>query len=268
MRLGVSSFAYRYAAAGLMAREGALAAALHILERASAAGAEVVQFCDNVPLDALSAEDLVRLAEEADGLDVALEVGTRGLALAGLRRYLGLAGQVGGRALRLVLDTADVAAIQDGLEAAAPLVRESGVLLAVENHFDVPSPVLRRIIEDVGEPAVGICLDTANSIALLERPLETAAALAPLAIQAHIKDYLVEKAPIGYHVTGRPLGEGWLDLDALAEILAPRLDALDLYVELWMDPAPGAAGDDPRNLAQEEAQVVSSLAALAAWAGR
>jgi len=132
----------------------------------------------------------------------------------------------------------------------------------------VPSPVLRRIIEDVGEPAVGICLDTANSIALLERPLETAAALAPLAIQAHIKDYLVEKAPIGYHVTGRPLGEGWLDLDALAEILAPRLDALDLYVELWMDPAPGAAGDDPRNLAQEEAQVVSSLAALAAWAGR
>ncbi len=266
MRLGVSSFAYRYAAAGLLAREGALAAALHVLERSSAAGAEVVQICDNIPLDDLAADEIGRLVDEAAGLDIALEAGTRGLDATALRRYLGLAGDLGSSALRLVLDSADVAAIEAGLREALPAVRDSGLRLAVENHFDVPSLVLRRIIEDLGKPAVGVCLDTANSIALLERPLETAEALAPLALQAHIKDYVVERAPIGYHGTGRPLGEGWLDLEALAEVLAPRLADLDLYVELWMDPAPGASGDDPRTLAQEEAQVASSLSALAAWA--
>ena len=264
MRFGVSSFAYRYAVASTMASEGTLAAALHVLARSAAAGAEVVQFCDNVPLDTLVADELARVAQEAASSGLAIDVGTRGIALPQLRHYLTLAEDLGSRALRLVLDSDDLSAIEGNLSAILPDLACKEIPLAIENHSDLTGPALASLVERLGGEAtyVGICLDTANSLGLLERPLETAAVLAPLALQAHVKDYAVERASIGYRITGRSLGRGWLDLDGLARILGPRLAGLDLYVEQWMDPAE----DAPGTLAREEAWVAESLAVLRGWA--
>ena len=133
MRLGVSSFAYRYAAAGLMAREGALAAALHILERASAAGAEVVQFCDNVPWT-LSPP---RTSSAWPRRPTAPTSPSR-WAPAGLPGPAPLPGWRARSAPRPAPGARHGGRRRDPgrPEAAAPLVRESGVLLAVENHFD------------------------------------------------------------------------------------------------------------------------------------
>ncbi len=264
MRFGVSSYAYRYSAARILASQGPAAAAQHVLGRSAAAGAEVVQFCDNVPLVDLSAEELDLLRCEAARLGLALDVGTRGIALAGLRAYLALAEELGSTALRLVPDTSDVAAIERSLRALLPDLARARIPLAIENHADLLAPALAAILADLGgrEAYLGICLDTANSLGLLERPLETAVALAPLAVQAHIKDYAVERAAIGYRITGRSLGQGWLDLEGLARILRPLLADLDLYVEQWLDPA----DDLERTLAIEETWVADSLAALRRWA--
>jgi len=113
---------------------------------------------------------------------------------------------------------------------------EADITLAVENHFDLRSVVLATIMETLASDRVRVCLDTANSIGLLERPLETAAILGRYASQVHIKDFIVEKGAVGYHITGRPLGAGWLELDELLRILGSRASQLDYAVELWMDP--------------------------------
>jgi len=266
MRLGVSSFAYRYAAADVARRENLLAAAEHVLARSAAQGAQVVQFCENVPLDALAAGERAALAARAAQLGVAVEVGTRGIDVAVLRRCVEIASEVGSRALRVVPGTDDVRAIESAFAAIGPDLARAGIPLAIENHADLPAGALAALIQRLGGRAAfyGACLDSANSLGLLERPLETASTLGPLAVQVHIKDYAVEPARVGYRITGRRMGEGWLDLPGLAALLGPRLADLDVLVEQWMKPA----DDEGATRAQEEAWVAHNLARARAWAQR
>ena len=58
------------------------------------------------------------------------------------------------------------------LELAAPIVARHGILLAVENHKDWRADELLAVLKRAGNDHVGVCLDTGNSIALLEDPME------------------------------------------------------------------------------------------------
>lgn len=256
MRIGLSSFCYRYAVNDTFAPLGAV----EMLRKAAALGVDLLQVCDNLPLDALSDDELDEVQRVAAALGVAIEVGTSGLDPDHLARYVALADRFGSRALRLVLGSDDVALASERLRAILPALEEAGVVLAIENHFDLPSPQLVALIEALDSGWVGICLDTANSVGLVEPPLETVAALSPFARQVHLKDYLVERAPIGYHVTGRALGEGWLDANRVLALLGERAGELDYMAELWMDPAETRE----ETLAQEERWIARSVAALRA----
>src|ERR1017187_254084 len=67
------------------------------------------------------------------------------------------------------------------LKLAGPVVARHDVHLAVENHKDWRADELIRVLKQVGNDHVGVCLDTGNSIALLEDPMEVVLALAPWA---------------------------------------------------------------------------------------
>jgi 3-oxoisoapionate decarboxylase len=254
MRLGISSFAYRYAVSGnppAIDPPG-------ILSRASSLGLDVVQFCDNVPLHLLSSAALSSLVAMANDLGVDLEVGTRGLDDEVLQQYIDVAVATGSRALRLVPDTHDEARIASALEGLLPHLHDAELTLAIENHADVPSERLVAIVERLGDPALGFCLDTANSIALLERPAETVRLLAPRVLQVHMKDYVMEPVPIGYRLTGRVLGEGNLDVAEVIHTCRRAGRDPDYYVEMWMDPA----NDLETTLAREEEWIARNIAVL------
>ena len=68
------------------------------------------------------------------------------------------------------------------LALAAPVVARHGVRLAVENHKDWRADELVALLKRLGSDHVGVCLDTGNSIALLEDPMEVVEALAPLGV--------------------------------------------------------------------------------------
>jgi len=263
VRIGLSSYAYRYAVAQPSPITGRALTASGLLEKAAAVGAEVVQYSDNLPLHAAPASDVESLLAHAQSLGVAVEFGARGLDEGRLRRYVALSRMAHARALRLVLDTADADAIQRPLQALLPHLAEAGVVLAIENHADLRGPMLADLIRRIDNRHVAVCLDTANSIGILEHPLETVHALAPLAVQVHIKDYVVEPVSIGYHVTGRPLGEGALPLDDVLRAVCSNGRDPDLFVELWMDPAPSRE----ETLAREERWIAHSLRVLreAVW---
>jgi sugar phosphate isomerase/epimerase len=113
----------------------------------------------------------------------------------------------------------------EALKLAGPVVARHGVRLAVENHKDWRADELIRVLKHAGNDHIGVCLDTGNSIALLEDPTEVIDALAPFAFTTHFKDMAVEEYRDGFLLSEVPLGTGILDLPrAVATLRAVRPD--------------------------------------------
>ena len=118
---------------------------------------------------------------------------------------------------------------KQSLALARPVVEKHEVRVGVENHKDLRSPELLDLLAKLDSPLVGVCLDTGNSIALLEPPEETAELLAPHAFTTHVKDMGVEEYADGFLLSEVPLGTGFLDLPKMAASLrkakhGPRLN--------------------------------------------
>jgi 3-oxoisoapionate decarboxylase len=122
-----------------------------------------------------------------------------------------------------------VAGVRRSLVSAARLAVQHGVTLAIEDHQDFTSAELIELCESCG-PGVGICLDTANSLAVGEEPVAFAQAVAPYLRHVHLKDYWVQWTDEGYRLIRCPVGDGAIPFAALAPTLhvnthAPELTA-------------------------------------------
>lgn len=101
---------------------------------------------------------------------------------------------------------------------AEPIAAKHRVKLAVENHKDWRIDDLVEFVGGIESEWFGLCLDTGNSIALLEDPLETARALAPSVFTTHVKDMGVKEYSDGFLLSEVPLGSGFLDLPGIFEL--------------------------------------------------
>jgi 3-oxoisoapionate decarboxylase len=115
---------------------------------------------------------------------------------------------------------------------AAPIVAKHGILLAVENHKDWRTDELCAILKRVGNDHVGVCLDTGNSIALLEDPHEVVEALAPWSFTTHFKDMGLEECHDGFLLAEVPLGRGALDLPRVVQCLRKARPAIRFNIEM------------------------------------
>jgi sugar phosphate isomerase/epimerase len=106
-----------------------------------------------------------------------------------------------------------------GLSLAAPVVTRHGMRLAIENHKDWRADELIALLKRINSDHVGVCVDTGNSIALLEDPMEVVLALAPWAFSTHLKDMAVEEYRDGFLLAEVPLGTGILDLPRIVRTL-------------------------------------------------
>lgn len=102
---------------------------------------------------------------------------------------------------------------------AEPVAARHGIRLAIENHKDWLIPDMIGMLEQISSEYVGVCVDTGNSFALLEDPLEMVKAYAPWAFSTHIKDMAVAEYQDGFLLADVPLGEGLLDLREMARVM-------------------------------------------------
>jgi len=240
MRLGIGSYTFPWAI-GIPGRlpERPMKA-LDLLDKASTLGVSVVQISDNLPLDRLPPPELDAVVERA--LDFDIEVGTRGLAPDSLHTYVRLAGRLGSRILRVVVDTADhhppEQEVVRTIRALVPELERAGVVLAIENHDRFTAQVLASIVERIGSDYVGVCLDTVNSFGALEGPEVVVAVLAPYVVNLHVKDFVVERAShlMGFIIEGRPAGQGMLDVPRLLVQLDSQSRSPNAILELWTPP--------------------------------
>ena len=118
------------------------------------------------------------------------------------------------------------------LGTVAETAESEGVTIAVENHQDYTADELAGIMREVDSSHVGVCLDTGNSIALLEDPLHTAETLAPFTHMVHLKEYFVMPAQHGIDLVGTPIGTGVVDNKAIMDLLREKAPADVLYVTI------------------------------------
>jgi len=268
--LGIGSYAFRWHV-GIRDRvpDRPISAA-GIIDHAARLGVTLVQFADNLPLHTLSPGEIDALAGQAARLGIALELGMTGCAPPLVEKYLDLAGRLGVSLLRIA-PTAEESSAGDAEIAAMfshllPACRAAGVVLAVENHFHLPSPRLFDIVTMVGDEKLGVCLDVANSIACQEWPETTIALLAPLAVNLHLKDFCIALDPhgVGGSFVGTPLGQGRFDPSIVFDALGQHDRQVNTILEHWL---PWQGDFDPTQ-ALELAWLEQSVAAAKALATR
>jgi sugar phosphate isomerase/epimerase len=242
IRVGIGSYAYPWAVGipGRMPKRPLTA--LDLLEKAKQLEVSVVQYCDNLPLDALSETQLEEVEHRARDYGISLEIGVRGIEPDMLRRNLELAIRFGSPILRVVIDSPqshpECAQVPDLLSPALKPFEEAGVCLAIENHDRFTSREFRAIVTRLDSPSIGICLDTVNSFGALEGPEAVVTSLAPWVVSLHVKDFIIhrESHNLGFVIQGCPAGRGRLDIPWILEQLHNSNRHPNAILEQW--PAP------------------------------
>ncbi len=118
------------------------------------------------------------------------------------------------------------------LEMAAPIAEKYKIPIAVENHKDHRDQQRVELFEHISSEYVGACVDTGNSFALLEDPIETIQQFAPWAHAVHLKDQALQLYPDGFLLGDIPLGQGGLDLKRMVAILRKAKPEIRFTLEL------------------------------------
>lgn len=113
----------------------------------------------------------------------------------------------------------------------APVLRDNGVRLVIENHGDVTTAELVRFVEDAGDDIVGICLDIGNLFLYAEDPVAAARRVAPFVGMTHAKDAVVYFVDDGLARQVRPAGSGSTPWEQVISVLAVHAPNLNLSIE-------------------------------------
>ncbi len=118
------------------------------------------------------------------------------------------------------------------LTLAEPIAAKHRVKLAVENHKDWRINEMLSWLKRLSSEFVGVCLDTGNSIALLEEPHTVVEAFAPWTFSTHLKDMAVAESDDGFLLSEVPLGDGFLDLKRIVATLRKAKPDVKLNLEM------------------------------------
>lgn len=209
-------------------------------EDTRAQGVDLFQICDYAPLEQMSDDELRAAADAARDLGLTIELGTKGIVPAHLDRFLELAAIFDARLVRSMLYGPDSRPSDDEAESwlrdSIRSYEAAGVTLALETYEQVPTADLLGIIERVGSPNLGVCLDPANVVAQLESPRTCVEQTAALTRNIHVKDFAFARQPgwVGFTYSGCAMGTGLHDYAHLLATVRPRERGINEIVEHWL----------------------------------
>ncbi|MHC4510106.1 MAG: sugar phosphate isomerase/epimerase family protein [Planctomycetota bacterium] len=259
MKIGVSSYAFRWSIGTEDFTPSVPLTPQTLLEKSVACGAQVVQICENMPLDGVSNPDLAVLRQTALDLGLGLELGVRGSDRSYLLRNVQVCHQIGSRLMRVVLDGANpLSQMIETVQSLLGELRAHNVRLAIENHFLSTPADLAQMIKAIDDVHVGACLDPLNSISQLIGPSEVISTLAPYALCVHAKDAVTVRRGTGFCICGCPLGQGLIDYQGMICMLRDQGSDPSILVECWMD----QQENETKTVVQEEDWVCEGVAYL------
>jgi sugar phosphate isomerase/epimerase len=219
----------------------------HFLNFAHEKKVSLVQIADNIPLHLFENQDLFKLKKMATDLQIDIEVGTRGLILRNIERYLEIASFLGSPILRVVIDTTDfqpsIREINKTILYLLPELKRFNIKLAIENHDRLKAKDFRKIVQAADSQMVGICLDSVNSIGADEGFETVFNTLAPYTINLHLKDYIIRRKShmMGFDIYGAPAGQGMMPIERVLDTLKHYGQTKSVILELWPPPEDSVA---------------------------
>lgn len=112
-----------------------------------------------------------------------------------------------------------LAAISEDIQAAMPAFEKYGVKLALENHTETYADEIIWLMNSISHPLVGICLDTVNSLCVLEGIDDAIRKLAPYAICCHLCDHKLSRDEYGARFHGVAVGDGDIDCKKVMDLI-------------------------------------------------
>ena len=239
--IGLGSFAFRYTIGNGDFKSPRPMNVFSFVEKAYQMGYRRIQLCENLNFRAYSKNDLQRLRDMSKDLDMTVEIGLKKLDEENLSRHVDIALLVGATFIRAVSHDHDnlsqqemesvVADVTKLLKKWAPRIEDSGLSLGLENHFDLVTKDLVRIVSEVASAGIGLVYDTTNSLGFLESPENTLKTMLEFVLSVHLKDYTIQKGEAGYEILGTVLGEGSLSMPAIFSLLDGRLPDIPIILE-------------------------------------
>jgi len=240
MKLGISSYTFTWAVGVKDHLPENPLTWRGLLELAQELGVGLIQIADNMPLHKLTEDELEGLIRIASDKGIELEAGANKMTPENLESYLTIAERIKSKILRFVIDgenyTPTLEDVISTIKNFESEFRKRKTILALENHDRFHAHQFRKIIEDVGSPYVGICLDCANSLGAGEGFHEVVNQLAPYVVNLHLKEISIKRKyhKMGFDIEGKPFGEGCLPLEWILSRLEPKCRTAIL--ELWTPP--------------------------------
>ena len=252
MKLGLSTYTYSWSI-GLSGFIPPKPMSLtDLMDKAVELDVHVLQIVDNLPFDRISPQQWKDFARRAVELGIELELGTSGIGLEHLRKFMQLAKVLNSSFVRTVIDTPDYRPSEEEVVSnVKELLREleqADLCLAIENHDRFKIKKLDELIERIGSERVAAVLDTTNSFGASEGPELVIDVFGPRTINLHLKDYAIfrDNHLLGYKLEGRPAGQGHLDIPAMLaklkhqgrnpnvilELLTPQQETLEKTIAL------------------------------------
>lgn len=201
---------------------------------------DLFQICDYAPLATMGGSELADAAAAARDLGLRIELGTKGIEPRRLRRFLEIAAVFDCRLIRSMVhspeSTPTTAQAEQWLTESLAAFDRQDVDLALETYEQVPTAELAALIERIGHPRLGICLDPANVVARLEQPKTAVERTAPLVKNVHVKDFAFARQDgwVGFTYSGAPMGSGQHDYRHLLDVVRPRERGVNEIVEHWL----------------------------------
>ena len=149
-------------------------------------------------------------------------------------RRLAFARNVGARCVNSIAGpVGKLEAFRRNIAAIADRARDLGIMIALENHGDLLDREQQVIefIRDLNHPAVRVNYDTGNAWYYSKgqiNPVEELALLAPVVAHVHVKTPKIVDGLLRWVA----LGDGILDLPALARVLKERMPGVPVSYEL------------------------------------
>jgi len=126
----------------------------------------------------------------------------------------------------------------DILREACEAAEDMDIKIAMENHADFTVRELASILARVHSPAFGFTVDCANLAFDLDDPLRLAGIMAPFALTTHYKNYRIIRTRSGLALENCWLGDGDIDVGAIARLLGQHDPDIHLNIEVHSQFAP------------------------------
>lgn len=236
MKIGLSNYTWPWAIGVKTYSPKKYVDLLNLTVKAKKYNVPVLQILDIHNLETSTDRQLNEIYSVTRKNCMTLEIGTRGIEPGQLLKYLEIAKKLNAKFIRSTtsgkLDHEAVSKIKEIL----PNFKKENICIAFENHDKTSTRELACFLDKIGDPTVGVCLDTVNSFAALESPEVVVRTLAPYTLSVHIKDFDIEriKNMLGFSIIGKPAGEGRLNVEWVIDYLKEKKrNDISVIVELW-----------------------------------